>query len=109
MKNKKLVLRLSVAEKESLKINALKHDTTISNYVRCLLFDKKISIRCLPDLETEQLKTALNKIGINLWQLMKQRKVFNLTDTINLKDYLFAINQTLHKINDYYDSKSNNE
>lgn len=109
MKNKKLVLRLSMAEKESLKISAIKYDTTVSNYVRCLLFDKKISVRCLPDMETEQLKTALNKIGINIWRLQKHRKTFNLTDSINLKEYLFAINQTLLKIDDYYDRKNNNE
>lgn len=109
MKNKKIVIRLTAAEKESIKINALKCGTTISNYVRSLVFNKKISVRSLPDLETEQLKTALNKIGINIWQLQKHRKAFNLTDTINLKDHLFAINHTLNKIDDYYDSKNNNE
>ncbi len=105
MKNKteRVSIRLTTMEKLALQKKAKNYNTSLSNYLIASGLNQEIAVRELPDVETEKLKMEVAQLGRNLWQLVKLKRVFQLSETFSLEVQIRDIASLLTKINKKYD------
>lgn len=102
-KTERIAIRVTSEEKLILMNHANKYRTSLSNYLIASGLNKEISVRYLPDIETEKLKIEVAHLGRNLWLLVRLKRVFQLSETFNLEILIKDISSLLTTIRNKYD------